>query len=367
MKKILMIIPSNTSGGAERVMSQLANYFAINGVEVKFVNFDKDSNFYKIDEAVDYIKLNLQFKSTSKIKKIIEAPKVEMKRFIAIRRIIKDFKPDLVLPFLEMAEVLAIPNCVSLKVPFCVSLRNDYDSYFVYMKILARMFYPKAKLVVCQTDRVRKILLRSVDCNTIVISNPLDRNAYCEEEFLGVRKKIIINVGRLTQQKNQKLLIKSFSNIATEFKDYDLHIYGEGELKEELENLIESLQLKDRVFLKGVVHNAIKENNDVSLFVMSSNYEGYPNTLVEAMANGIPSISTDFNTKSARELFKNEECGWLAKVGNEYDLTEKMRQVLSNYKDAENKAKKGIYVREMLNSENICNKWMYEIDKAINR
>ena len=367
MKKILMIIPSNTSGGAERVMSQLANHFAIKGIKVKLVNFDKGSNFYKIDDSVDYIKLNLQFKSTSKLKKIIEAPKIEIKRFIAIRRIIKDFQPDIVLPFLEMAEVLTIPNCISLKVPFCVSLRNDYDSYFVYMKILAKMFYSKAKLVVCQTDKVRKRLLKSIDCNTTVISNPLDENTYCEDNFIGSRKKIIINVGRLTAQKNQKLFIKSFSNIVDEFENYNLHIYGEGELKEELENLIESLQLKDRVFLKGVVHNAIKKNNDVSLFVMSSDYEGYPNTLVEAMANGIPSISTDFNTKSARELFKNEECGWLVNVGDENDLTEKMRQVLSNYKVAENKAQKGIYVREMLNSENICNKWIYEINQAINR
>ena len=163
INKILMIIPSNTSGGAERVMSQLANSFSNNGIKVKFVNFDNDSNFYHINELVDYTKLNLQFKSKTKFKKILEAPIIEVKRFFAIRKIIKDFKPDIVLPFLEMAELLTIPNCVSMKVPFCVSLRNDYDSYFVYMKILAKIFYSKSKLVFCQTEQVQRRLLESIN------------------------------------------------------------------------------------------------------------------------------------------------------------------------------------------------------------
>lgn len=100
-----------------------------------------------------------------------------------------------------MAEVLTIPNCISLKVPFCVSLRNDYDSYFVYMKILAKMFYSKAKLVVCQTDKVRKRLLKSIDCNTTVISNPLDENTYCEDNFIGSRKKLLLMLAVLQHKK----------------------------------------------------------------------------------------------------------------------------------------------------------------------
>ena len=167
------------------------------------------------------------------------------------------------------------------------------------------------------------------------------------------------------KQKNQQLLIKAFSQIANEFEGYQLHIYGQGELKQELEKLINDLGLENKVFLKGVMKNAIMENRDASLFVMSSDYEGFPNTLVEAMANGIPSISTDFNTKSARELFKDESCGWLVNVSDENDLAQKMRLVLSDESDLNDKSKNGLYVRDMLNSNKICDQWLEEIRMAI--
>ena len=361
----MLIIPTNTSGGAERVLCQLANYFAKRGIRVTFVNFDSESNFYTINQDVEYIKLHTQFKSSKKCLKILEAPVREIQRFCKIRNLIKEIKPDVVIPFCEMAEVLTIPNCLMLKIPFCVSVRNDYSEYYWYMKILSKLTYGRAKLVVCQTEAVRNILLESVKCRTVVIYNPLDETTYDKSANVKERRPILINVGRLSPQKNQKLLIRAFSRLSSIRPDYYLHIYGCGELEPELSKLIVELHLERRVILKGVMNNAIMANNDATAFIMSSNFEGFPNTLVEAMANGIPSVSTNFSTGAAKMLLQDGESGWLVAVDNEQELLDAMLDVIDHPTLAEKKAKKALYVREFLNSDVICQQWINEIEGAL--
>lgn len=360
-----MIIPTNTSGGAERVMCQLANGFVKRGIKVIYANFDSTSSFYPLDEQIISVKMGLEFKSTQNIKKIFEAPIKETKRFFYIRNLIIEYKPDVVLPFLEMAEMLTIPNCLLKHVPFCVSLRNDYKAYFWYMKLLSKLTYKKAKLVVCQTEKVRRDLLATVSCKTTVIYNPIDKDAYDTSSLSKSRRKVIINVGRLTAQKNQKLLIDAFAKIARDFPDYELHIFGKGELKQELQDMIEFYDLSAQIKLMGVVPNVLKENRDVSLFVMSSNFEGFPNTLVEAMANGIPAISTDFNTGAARTLLKDGNCGWLVPVGGCDELASAMKEALSNKEIAEKKANQARCISADLATEKICDQWLMQIENAL--
>lgn len=366
MRKIMLVIPTNTSGGAERVLCQLANYFAKKDIEVTFVNFDSESNFYTLNQNVNYVKLQTEFKSKKKIYKVLEAPVREIQRFAKINSLINKFKPDVVLPFCEMAEVLTIPNCLIQKVPFCISVRNDYSEYYWYMKMLSKLTYSKAKLVVCQTKAVEKMLLESVRCNTTVIYNPLDETTYDKTlDTIFERKHTFINVGRLTQQKNQKLLIKAFAKVSEAYPDYCLYIYGRGELREELQDLIRDLHMEDRVLLKGVLNNAIKENRYATAFVMSSDFEGFPNTLVEAMANGIPSISTDFSTRAAKQLLKDGDCGWLVDVGNEEQLAAAMINIIENPAMAQEKASKGLYVREYLATDAVCQQWIDEIERTL--
>ncbi len=365
LKKIMLIIPQNTSGGAERVMCQLANNFADEGIDVVFVNFDSESSFYPISSKVKWVKMGLEFKSGNKWKKLLSAPFMEQKRYRFIKNLLMTEKPDVVLPFCEMAEVLTIPNCISAKIPFCVSVRNDYNEYGWYMKRLSRRTYPKSKLLVCQTKFVEADVRKAVNCKSTVIFNPLDKSSYVDTDGSQKRRKVIINVGRLTAQKNQKLLIESFHQIADEFPDYELHIFGKGELRQELEEQIQNLQLSDRVKLKGVIPNALAENHDAALFVMSSDFEGFPNTLVEAMANGIPVISTDFDTKAASELLKDGEYGYLVPTGNTDIMAETMRYVLKHYDKAEEKAQKALYVRDYLDAKTISRQWISEIEAAL--
>lgn len=365
IKKVVLVIPKNVSGGAERVMIKIANYFALNDIDVSLINFDKNTKFYDVDEKVRYIKMNLEFKFKNKFLKILQMPQIEFKRFRFIRKELKKIRPDIVIPFLKTAELLTIPNCINLDIPFCVSLRNDYNEYNIFMKAFVKYTYKRANLVVLQTEQVKEELQKIVKCNAVVIENPLDEQTYSKDIFVGSRRKVIVNVGRLIEQKNQTMLIKAFSKISKEFPEYELHIFGDGKLKKELVQLIDSLKLNEKVFLKGVVPNVLLNNNDVSLFVMSSDFEGFPNALVEAMANGIPVISTDFATNAANQLLKSGECGKLVQVGNVEQLADAIKEVLSNEEKFSEKAQKALYVREKLDSIKICRKWIDELNKTI--
>ena len=365
LKRILMIIPQNTSGGAERVVCQLANNFAERGISVCLANFDSDTKFYPVSDKVIWVKMGLEYKTTRKFYKICEAPIIEARRFFRIRNLIKDFNPDVVLPFLEMAEVLTIPNCIMMRTPFCVSVRNDYNAYFRYMKLLSKLTYQKAKLVVCQTDAEEATVKKAVDCITTVIENPLDPDTYTESPYIGERRKVVINVGRLVSQKNQRLLIEAFAGLADKFSEYELHIFGTGELKDKLQIFIDELGMSGRVFLSCVVPNAIKENYDASLFVMSSDFEGFPNTLVEAMANGVPVISTDFSTRAARNLLCDGEIGKLVPVGDADALRIAIEETLSNPQLAQERANRGLYIRERLGTKKITNEWIQKIENAL--
>lgn len=364
IKSVLFVIPTNTSGGAERVVCQLANHMQACGINVTLLNFDLDTSFYSVSHNVNYIKMGLEFRSKLKFLKILESPIVELRRFLYLNRLIRKLRPDIVIPFLEMAEVLTVFNCLMLGTPFCISLRNDYGAYYGYMKLLARLTYGKATLVVCQTESIRRKLLTSVSCNAVVIPNPLDVSVY-NVAVNPIRNKRIINVGRLTSQKNQIMLVKAFALIANDFPDYGLDIYGDGELRQALQAEIRRLDMVGRIRLMGIEENVIRKHSNSAVFVMSSNYEGFPNTLVEAMANGIPVISTNFASKAAEELFSEGDCGWLVPVGDLNKMAETISYVLRNTEEAEMKALNSRYVIKRFRMDNILSLWISNLENAL--
>lgn len=160
------------------------------------------------------------------------------------------------------------------------------------------------------------------------IPNPVSPAALAIDMPL-VRTKRVVGVGRLAPQKNFRLLIGSFAAIAAAFPGYSLDIYGEGPLRSELQAQIDALGMADRIQLRGAVHDIFKKIADAELFVMSSDYEGFPNALVEAMALGLPIISTDFSTGVARGLIGPEN-GRVVPVGDDEALARAMEELLAD-------------------------------------
>lgn len=112
-------------------------------------------------------------------------------------------------------------------------------------------------------------------------------------QYRGERENVIVAAGRLAPQKNFSLLIKAFARFNKHHPEYTLRIYGEGELREELTNLTNSLQIAEKVELPGRSVSLLQEMNSAAMFVLTSDYEGMPNVLLEAMCMGMPVISTD--------------------------------------------------------------------------
>lgn len=159
------------------------------------------------------------------------------------------------------------------------------------------------------------------------MQNPVDATRI-PEPYIGKRKKIFAAVGRLEPQKNFPMLIRAFSEFHKEEKDYQLIIYGEGKERTNLEKFIKQLNLEDAVFLPGRNKDVLNAINDSAAFILSSDYEGMPNALIEAICMGMPVISTDCPSGGPRELIHNGENGLLIDVNSVEDMKKAMKKIV---------------------------------------
>lgn len=353
--KYLFIIPALNAGGAERVMVTLANELVLQNNTVTILTLNTESCFYDLNEKVNINALNVVI-SKNKLNRIISLPIKEIIRIFKLKKFIKKYKPDLILSFLFTTNIMSIILHKLNKIPLIVSERNDPSSYNKYVKFLCKFLYPTADMVVCQGVEVSKFFLNSKKNNIKVIPNPIYEGSIATN-IPSKRIKKIVAVGRLVPQKNFNLLIDSFYDIANKFPEHTLEIYGTGYLKDDLEKRIELLGLKNRVKLMGLQKNIMLNVYDYELFIMSSNFEGFPNALIEAMASGLPVISTDFASGIAREYITNYENGLLIPTNDRESLAEAIEIILSD-KNLQNKmSKNNKKIINNLNVKQIMKEW----------
>ena len=316
-KKISFVLGSMGRGGAERVISILSNEFANEGwiTQICLLLFNR----------VDY-----ELDKSTKIFDFTGGMSSRLKRLPywlrTIRHYVKKEKPDVIVSFAARINVLVLLATLGLRVKVIVSERNDpkHDGRGFITRLMVRLLYPFANRIIFQTKRSLQYFSKNILKKGEVIPNPISVSCYASNQ----KKKKIVTVGRLTKQKNQSLLIRAFANIQKDFPDYELYIYGDGEQKENLIALSESLNIGNKVHFEGNILNVHEKIADAELFVLSSDYEGLSNALLEALMMGIPCISTD--CAGADEFINNDENGLLVQVGNECDLYNTMKKVLSD-------------------------------------
>lgn len=355
MKKLVFVVPSLSSGGSERVVSVLANKISDKNYDVTIICLLKDMHTYYTNENVKVIFIK------SDIKNRLKRNIYKFKMFVAY---LKDINPDVVISFTYDCSMITAVATRFIKTKLIISERNDpnNDPSSKLLRKLRNRIYKLGNGYVFQTKDAQNYYCDKIRKKSIIIGNPLNGNI--PEPYKGKRNNRIVCVSRLAPQKNIKLLIDSYKKRIDDLKDYTVEIYGDGPLKHELEEYILFNNLSSKIKLKGYSKNIYKDIYDSSIFVMPSNYEGLSNSMIEAMALGIPVISTDHPIGGAKAYIKNNINGILVEVDNVDEMSEKMVQLAKNKKLCENISKKSIEIREILKTDKIVNKWIAFINKV---
>lgn len=356
MKNVMIITRNLKAGGAERVISLLSNNFCKNGLNCTILMLENEEIFYEINDQIELVPIEEKSRN-----KIID----KIKRYQTVRRYVKSEKPDIILTLPEEIGIFVLLSLVGIDIPIVVSERNNpwVMPWKKTTRILRKVIYPFAAGFIFQTEQASSFFPRYIREKSIVLPNPLELEKI-PTPYNGERKKIIIGVGRLEKQKNFALLIEAFGKFYENHTDYSLKIYGEGSLHDELETLAGSLLPQYAYSFPGKSSNVLKEINDCSIFVLSSDYEGMPNALIEAMAMGVPVISTDCPSGGPARLINNGENGLLVPVRSISKLHEAMCLIAENEDYSRKLGINAAKIKQVFDSEVISRSWRDYLEKT---
>lgn len=355
--KIMFFTMSMGHGGAERVIANLANNYASGNDSVTVVTCQNLQCEYSLKNKVQFLKLDQKDANNNKILRFIRRRNV-------LKKILNNQHYDIIICFLPEPSFIMLSLKQKYKLKVIVSERWDPVQEYskLFHKVLMNILYPLADGFVFQTKDAQDYFDNKIKNNSIIIPNPISEE-FLHETYLPERKKEIVSVGRLFPQKNHKLLIDAFKIVHEKFPDFTLKIYGKGILKEALQLQIRELHLEKSVYLMGEVLNIKQVIKDASLFVLSSNSEGMPNALMEAMALGLPVISTDCPCGGPKYLIQDGVNGLLVKVGDKQDMADKIMLLLENSAQSETMAQNAMHIVEQINPDHIYNEWKNYIQK----
>lgn len=349
-KEIIIVINYMANGGAQRVLSELANEWSINGHKITIVQTTPElmNNSYTINKNIELINIK---NTTSKIYNFINT-------LFQLFKIIKERKNATVINFLNSNLIFVCISTLFLNNRFVFSERCcPKKSPKTRIKRLIRDFlYHFCNKCVFQTIEARKYFSKKIQQKSVIIPNPINSNL--PDIYSGERNKTIVAIGRLNEQKNYTMLIKAFSKLSLEYPDYKLEIYGQGEEKELLNNLIIKYSMQNQIYLMGFCKDIFNKIKDCSMYVSSSNYEGISNSMLEALSMGLPVIATDCPVGGARMVIENEVNGLLIPVGDETRLYKSMKRIIEDKIFAKKISNEAVKIRVKYPIEKIASEWI---------
>lgn len=335
----------------ERVMSELANYFLNKGYQVHIFFLVKHVPFYKIDKQITCHFPKRDYGEPGELRLMYW-----FYILIWLRKGIKGVGADTVFSIPQDYSNLTILALLGTGIPVFISDRNSPNMPIpIIKKNLRKLLYPLASGVILQTSTAKKLMLRKgiYNKNIKIIPNPLKIiQNYPKSDS---KKKIILNIGRLVNEKNQLELIRIFAKINN--SDWNLYIAGDGPLKNQLQSEISVLGMDDSIKLLGSVKNVDKLMGQVDIFAFTSIYEGFPNSLNEAMAYPLPCISYNC-IAGPSDLIKNNVNGFLVEPGDFNDYVTKLKLLMENEKLRIRLRQEAAKNRELFSIENIGNQYL---------
>lgn len=359
--RALFVIPYLSSGGAERVASVLSSEMACLGMDVHLLVFYRVNSEYPLNHKVvlhAIVESKLEYDNLTRVEK-----------FKALRRTLKKIKPDAVLPFITYVGLLVNMASIGLNLNIVETIRIDprYGPRNILLRWMRNISILFSKGCIVQNKSQLEYFPKWIQKRMLVLPNPISEEfTKTEKIFENKNIKNIVAVGRLEEQKNHHMLISAFSRAAEGNNEIKLHIYGEGSQYNVLNDYINKLDLKGRVLLCGRTDSMPEALQKSDLFILSSRAEGMPNSLMEAMAIGLPCISTNCPTGPA-DLISDGINGYLVPVNNEKELTSAINKIIDNADfsiEMGKEARKSIINR--YNSE-VCAKELMKFLENINK
>lgn len=354
-RNITIFISSLTGGGAERVSCNLANYLSNKDYNVTLITMSDVKDTYILSDKVKRIYLLHQNERKNKIHDFLL-------RYKRLKEIVKNDK-DCFCYIVMLPKTTAILMSLKkyTKAKIIISDRVNPENYGLIDKFLMKKSAKKADTLVVQTDAIAKYY-QGISKNIVIIPNAVNYDILKIKRASKIDNKIV-SVGRLTPQKNYPMLIKAFANFYKNHKEYVLEIYGDGPLKNDLINLTKELNITKVVKFIGYQDNVLSLINNAKMFVLTSNYEGMPNALIEAMTIGIPCIATDCDGGGSKYLLSNNN-GILINKDSIDELVSAMERIISDDKQVNIMLNNSNAFIKTLYPENIYASWESTIVKA---
>lgn len=297
--KILFLLSSMEAGGAERVAALLASAWADRGDDVTLMPTFSERGIcaYTLSPAV-----KLRFLSD-----MVGSNPSKLVRLKALRRCIKTAHPDVILSFLPHVNIAAVAAAAGLGIPV-IACERTYPPLLqpplpFFYRIARRLTYPFAAALVGQTEtaaqwlsaRAGRTLVETIP-NPVVSPLPSNPPRLSPDELFTPDRKLVLWAGRFEKSKRAEILIDAFARIAPSAPDWDVVLLGDGPARPAAIERAQRLGMSDRIRLPGFAGNLADWYHRANAFVMTSSYEGFPNALLEAMAQGLPSIAFDVLT-----------------------------------------------------------------------
>lgn len=351
MNSILFVSGNMQRGGAQRVMSQIANAYAEKGWDVSIAMLLGNEVCYELNKKITIFEL-VQHGSYYR---------ALLRWIFRLRRLVRQKKPDVIVSFVGRINMITMLANLGTGIPVVVSERNDpaHDRRNKFEVTMCRLFYRLADKIIFQTSYQQRFYGKSCAKHSVIIGNPIAAPFY-----EGVHNSNdIIAVGKLDLQKNHSMLIQAFSMIAQDHPQVNVHIFGNGGLQEQLQEQIDMLGLHERVFLEGNTNRIFEVMQKYRYFVMCSDYEGLSNALLEAMASGMVCVSTDWS--GVEDVLEDGVNGFITPKGDVDALANLLKQIMAKgYSDI---AQCAINRAGFYSHENIVEKWMQAVEDVVKK